>query len=60
MTEKERVKRTLFEWRRELEWNKNVLNDPTAEKKYKDNAKQRIKVAETWIAKILKDYPDLA
>ncbi len=58
-TEKQRVKNTLTEWRMDREYMERMLNDPKSSAEDKKYAKQRIKVADEWIGKILKEYPDL-
>lgn len=59
-TEKERIESSLTEWKMERDWCKKVIADPNAEEKYKTNARQRLKVAETWIKKIIDKYPEMA
>lgn len=45
-------KSSLLDWENELKYQRSVLKNPNASKDAKEYARQRIKVAETWIKKI--------
>ena len=59
MTEKEIAQRTLWEWESELKYLNSLLNDPKSSADDKKYAAERAKVAQSWIDKIHKKYPDL-